>query len=247
MGGKLKFGFDGTFGGGRVMLKGRIVGLTIVGLLAGAVGSAAAGVIVSFGAGSAVVTADRSAYFDAVSTGDPLWNYTEDHLNVFVDDVAGVGFDPSAGNGGFFAGFHYAKGGTFGATSISMADGLPFFAAEFNVGTGYRPPFTFFRYEAWAGGIMVGTAAFQLNSGTVLGFQSTAGGFDRLLIGSYQSLAQAQAATSDSYQAIAIDNLHVQLNAPASSVAPEPASLALIGSFAVSLVGYGWGRRGRQD
>ena len=179
-----------------------------------------------------------------ISTGDDLTNYMEGGLRIAVDDVAGTGFDPVAGTGTFFAGFHYPKGGTFGATSISTADGLPFFAVEFTVGTGYRPPNTYFWFEAWAGGIVVGTGAFAVPSGTVLGFQSTVGGFDELLIGSYGSLAQAQAATRDSYQAIAIDNLHVQLNAPSVSLVPEPGSVALLGSLAVSLVG--WGRRGRR-
>ena len=199
--------------------------------------------IVTTGAGTAVVTADRSATFDLVITGTDLTNYTEDGLRIAVNDIAFTGFDPSGGNGGFSGGFHYPSGGANGATLITTTDAVEYVALEFNVGTGFNSGASFYRYEARDDGVVIGTGAFSVTPGTVLGFRNEEGGFDQLFVGSYNSLADAQSATNGSFQAVALDNLRVQLDGGGTVVAsPAPPTLIMAcGAFGV--LGCSWLRR----
>jgi hypothetical protein len=160
-----------------------------------------------------------------------------------VNKTADTTFDPTGGSGlgGFSGGFHYPSGGANGGTLISTTDGAKILGVEFNVGNGYEQPTTYFAYEGFQNGNPDGSGAFAVVSGSVLGFRDP-GGFDQLYIGAYENLLQAQSANVvTDFQAVAIDNVKVQLNGVAAS--PEPGSLMLMGLSAVGLIGYGWRRR----
>jgi type II secretory pathway pseudopilin PulG len=217
--------------------------IAVLALSLGGVNQAQATIIATVGAGTAVTTVDRQATFDAVTTGVNLNGYTEDGLLISVDKTAFTGFDPTGGAdpGAFSGGFHYPSSGANGGTLISTTDGAKILGVEFNVGTGYDQPTTYFAYEGFANGNPDGSGAFAITSGSVLGFRDP-GGFDQLYIGAYENLLQAQSANVvTDFQAVAIDNVKVQLNGVAAS--PEPGSLMLMGLSAVGLIGYGWRRR----
>ena len=221
--------------------------LAALALLFGGEGWAKASIIQTIGAGTAVTTVDREATFDTVQTGTNLNGYTEDHLLISVNDIAFTNFDPTGGSGlgGFSGGFHYPAAGAAGGTLITTTDNAEISGIEFNVGSGYGSPTTYFAYEAFKNGVSDGSGAFAVESGSVLGF-SDPSGFNELYIGAYDSLAQAQSANVlTDFQAVAIDNVKVQLQ-PQVSASPEPASLTLAAFGGVSLLGYAGLRRRRK-
>ena len=68
-----------------------------------------ANVTVTSGSGSAVTTIDRMATFDSInSNGIDLSSYSENLLDVTVDDISFVDFD--AFNDGVESEFHYGSG-----------------------------------------------------------------------------------------------------------------------------------------
>ncbi len=193
--------------------------------------------IVTFGAGSAVTVADRVATFDSVVTGTPLGAYTEGGLNITVPGSAYAEFTPAPG---FSGGFHYPSGGANGPTVISPTDSAIMFAVEFNIGTGFYAQMGGTGYFAWEtrlGGTSTGGGYFtaDLSQAQVAGFADLAG-FDTLLVANYQGLAEAMGGiTPEGYQALALDNLKVQLG-PSDVVIPEPATFALAG-LGIALIG----------
>lgn len=201
------------------MLKFSIIAVAVAGLTAGQV---LATPIQTSGAGSAVTSVDRSATFDLVATETDLTNYTENNLRITVNKYAYTGFDPSYGNGGFSGGFHYPYGGASGDTSISTTDGLKIFGVEFNVGNGIGGAgTTLVDWNIFDNSVSVGSGTISIPTGGVVGFYDT-NGFDTLFF----------ADRRNSVNAVALDNLHVQL----ASQVPEPASLALLGIGLVGLV-----------
>ena len=195
-------------------------------------GSLSAGPIVTWGSGSAVTSIDRSATFDGVSTHTDLSAYIEDGLSITIDQVAYTDFVPGIG---FSGGFHYPYSGHFAPTLIQTAGGLPIFALEMNLGTGYSLESgtdAFFAWESWRDGSQTGGGYFtrDLTSEQVFGL-SDPNGFPLLRIVNYETLSLVEAGIGFEWNALALDNLRVQL-APGEGggAIPEPGTLLLAGA-----------------
>ncbi len=185
--------------------------------------------IVSVGPGSAVDDVDRFANFNDVAQSQSLSGYTEDEMVISVESTAHILFDPTGGNGGFSGAFHYPGSGSYYLTSITAEDSAEMFAIELNVGNGFSSPITHIHWELLSNSIVIDSGAVSLTSGGVLGLNEP-NGFDKLLIGGFDSYELAAAATQSTLNHhLAIDNLVVDLTMP------EPASLCLLAVGALFL------------
>jgi hypothetical protein len=206
------------------------VGVVLASLFAVAAMGAGAQVTITSGAGSAVSSVDRIATFDNVVTNDDLTNYTEGNLIISVNGFAYEGYDPTWGNGGFSGGFHYPSGGANGATVIKAADGADLQAIEFNIGSGFSGGNPDFHYFIFNNGVLLSDAYFTVPVGSVVGFIATTA-IDEIRLGAYGSTADAVAANQNSFQAIALDNLKVQIDGVAA--VPEPGTYGLLAGMLV--------------
>ncbi len=211
-----------------------LMGVAAVAVLAAIAVRTNAQVTLTSGAGSAVTSVDRIATFDTVITGTNLAAYTEGNLIIRVAQTAFIGFDPANGAGGFSGGFHYPSGGITNATDILAADGADIKAIEFNIGTGftgnYPPDFHYFIYN---NGVLLGDSFFTAPVGSVVGFKANVT-IDEIRLGAYADAATALTATPTTYQALAIDNLKVQIN---GQVVPEPGTYATLAGIGVTGLG----------
>lgn len=187
--------------------------------------AANAAFIVGFGSGTAIPgAADRVATFDAVVSGQDLSNYSENLLSITVPNVSFTDFDPTGGNGGFSGGFHYPSGGVNAFTVLTTTDAAPIFAAELSVGNGFSNPTSFIFYQAYLGTSIVSSGALTVPSGSVVTFSDT-DGFSGIRLGAYSNLATAQTANSGTFQALALDN--VRVNVSGGVTVPEAGTFAL--------------------
>ncbi len=189
-------------------------------------------VTITSGAGSAVTTPDRVAYFSSITEGISLSNYTENLLSITTPGVAHLQFDPTYGSGlgGFIGGFFYPSGGTNGCNTIKTTDLKKIYALEFNVGHGFGGTSVYVHWEAVRNSTIVASGYLTATAGQVLGFQNALG-MDEFRFGGYTSLSVAQTATASTYQAGALDNLKVSL---AGVPVPEPATwLMLLSVFSL--------------
>ncbi|HEX6958646.1 MAG TPA: PEP-CTERM sorting domain-containing protein [Ferrovibrio sp.] len=206
-----------------------------------ALGTANAAPVLSFGAGGAVTSADRTATFDSVTGGTDLSAYTEDSLSITVPDTAYVSFDPDGAATSFSGGFHFVFGGHPRYTAITTTDGERMSGVEFALGSGFvadlSDTIAAFAYEVLRDGSSIGSGFLDVALGTIVGISDDLG-FDELRIGAYANLAAAETGiASNTLSAIAIDNVVVQLaggEQPPSQV-PEPGSLALFGAGLAAL------------
>ncbi|MEM6374026.1 MAG: VPLPA-CTERM sorting domain-containing protein [Pseudomonadota bacterium] len=177
-------------------------------LTVGLSGAASAATMVTTGAGSAVTTADRTATFDSLITSNlNLSGYSEDGLNVTVNDVSFTPFDPFNGmGGGPNSGFHYGRGGNASFVTISSATNEIFSGVEFRVGNGNFSSTSNVVWETLLNGVSVGSGTFSTATGGFVGWTDT-GGFDTLRVGAagnfYTAFGQSQS--------IALDDLSAQV------------------------------------
>jgi hypothetical protein len=192
-------------------------------------GSARAETIASIGAGTAVLSIDRSTSFDALNVdGLPLTDFQDAGLWITTegDCYLGTGtpvFDPfhGASNGDRAFYFPFTNGGGNHAwVTIETTDAKKIYGLEFMYGNGWTTgqiygPYPWGNHDAivewqtWNGASLssMGTLGVApiLEMGTILGFSDNAG-FDRIL------LRCTSAASGDTaLQAIALDSLRVAL------------------------------------
>lgn len=187
---------------------------------------AAAAVIQSQGAGSAVTVVSAAANFEnSAATGT---SYTEDGLSF---QAFGMGGNPCgyAGCANFFTSFsgNYMYGvGNGGYFTMTAATGNLFTGLEFMADTGYGSNTLHFQWQADLNGNIVGSGTGSAWRGAILGFASTSG-FDTLrwTAGYNTNFGGTNAPAFDSVRAQYAD---------AQSV-PEPASIALMGLAALGL------------
>ena len=196
---------------------------------------------VSFGSGSAVTVADRTATFDSIVTGSDLSNYTENNLRITIGTAAYADFSPGHG---FSGGFHYPSGGFPAPTVIEGTDNALFFGLEFTLGTGYfaqQNATTFVAWETSKSGSVTGSGWFtaDLSNEVIVGFSDVLG-FDQLRIANYGSLADVQAGLGSKANAVALDNLSVDLG---GSAVPEPGTIGMLSGGLLALV---FARRARK-
>jgi len=172
-------------------------------------------VIVTSGSGSAVTTVDRTAIFTSINASYiDLSNYSEDMLDVTVDDFSYMGSSPFSD--GRWTGYYYAYGGNTSYVTIKTSDAADMSGLEFYIGTGNPMSTATVIWETYNNNIQTGSGHFTTTKGSVVGWMDTVTGFDELRVGAsgytYTSFGQGQA--------IALDDLKVQL--------PEPATLLLL-------------------
>jgi hypothetical protein len=189
----------------------------VVGLLAAPLAQATTTQTV--GAGSAVSSVDDSANFNSF-TDTNLADYTEGGLNVTTVGIEYDTFDPfnGAGDG---SGFYYPAGGTNGNwVTIETTDSSEMSGVEFLYGNGWPtdvsvPTFgldsAVLYWQTLNGGVVDSFGSVVLDVGTVVGFSDPAG-FDELQVSSNDGLGHP---VPPGYNAIALDNLEVQLAPPA--------------------------------
>lgn len=190
-------------------------------LLVLAVSSAQAAVTQTSGAGTSVTSADRAATFDALNAnGIDLSAYTEDQIDVWVNDTTFVGFDAFAG--GAQTMFHYGTGGNNSYVTIKASDGLLITGLEFLAGSGFFSIIDggpgYYIWEAYKDGNLVGsgTSASDL-MGTVIGWNDPEG-FHELHVGNYVSNTDLLGVSEN---AIALDDLSLQFS-PVTPATPVP-------------------------
>ena len=171
--------------------------------------------IYTTGDGSAVSSIDRIATFDAISGS--LSNYTEDGINIFVNDTH------CCFSGGYYVSDGYDAGNvTDSLYRIFAADSAMFFGAEILLQDwGYGTTFNTFVWQTYRSGILTGTNTFTTpSSGTIMGWSDTSG-FDELRIGTFLG----------SKNALWFDDLKIQTT---STSVPEPSTIAI---FALGMIG----------
>lgn len=197
--------------------------------------------VIGFGTGNAVISVDRAATFDTLTSDHiiSLAGYSEDMLNITVNDDQFSDVDPFNGQGGgAYSGFHYGAGGNSSFVTISATDNADFLGLEFLLGTGW-PSNTIANvvWETFSNGSSTGSGIFSTVEGAIVGW-SDVNGFDTLTVGAY---GQAYTAFGQ-HQSIALDNLSVQLLSPVSQV-PVPAALPLFGTGLAVMGFVGWRRK----
>jgi hypothetical protein len=195
----------------------------------------AAGLAASLGAsatpivevGKNVVRADFSLTFTGIFTGRDLSAYEESGIFVTTPGVALSGQQMFSGDPRL-SGFYYGDGGNESFATIRGVNSEVFAAADFLLGNGWSLPSNFMRYSTYLNGVLTGSGVTQLDSGIVR--ISDLGGFDELRLNSHA----LQPAEYGSFQAIALDDMNLQLWEPEAAV-PEPGQIALLGAAVIAL------------
>lgn len=202
-------------------------GATIIAL--GITGNGEAATIFSSGAGSAVTNEHINATFDDINASDiDLSDYQENGLQISVDDVSFVGFDPFD-TGVLQGGFHYGSAGNSDFVTIKTLDGSEIAGLEFLLGSGFGLSDVFGAWETYRDGTFVSSGSFAQQKGDIVAW-SDSNGFDELRVGASDSSSYSLG----NFQAIALDDVRVELAGKSVST-PEPASL--LGLLAVGALG----------
>jgi len=191
---------------------------------------AGAATIQTVGAGSAVTSIDRAATFDSITnSGIALSDYVEGQLFVGANADSLLGYDPFGGANGSDLYFYCLDSGSFGGgadawVTIKTSDSKRIFGVEFLYGNSWTGGTPWGNNNAWVtwetlrGSTIVSSNQIgpnpMLSVGTIVGFYDPAG-FDQLLV-----KCNAPNQADPNLQALALDNLHVQLttNLPSAPV-----------------------------
>jgi hypothetical protein len=206
----------------------RLASLAVAGASCVCTPAAEAATIQTFGSGSAVSVVDRMATFDSLNSAYTLElnNYTEGGLRVTTGSQA-WGADPPSmvaalhpfgGVGEPNLAFFGMANGTTEWVTIETANSAPMYAVEFMYGntwsyqgTSWGNPGGFVEWQTLNGGAVVSSGVIGTNGdlalATILGFYDPAG-FDQL-----QVKCRHPQSVDPNLQAIALDNLAVQLTA----------------------------------
>ena len=210
------------------------LGLVCAALVAGLWTLPASALTVTFGAGSAVTSVDRTATFDSLADNTDLSTYTENGI-----DVQTEGFQCCLTGG------HYPSSGNHTYTNIKSTDGQDFAGLEVDLATGWNTGDQTVVWEAFKDGGSLGGGSFDIFLNIVydgvlktVGF--TGGVFDELHLGSGPS--GSYFAFGD-YNAIGVDN--VKFGDARVGAVPLPMTLPLFatGLGMLTLVG----RRARRN
>lgn len=205
----------------------------------------------SVGAGSAVTVVDRSTTFDTInaSYAATLDSYSENLLGITTSSSDSWGTDASMlllnpfhdvahGPSGADHGFWATAYGSDDWLTIMTIDATKMYGIEFLYGntwtTGdiYGVPWgnanALVEWETYLGNTLVSSGSVSyLAMGSVLGFYDS-GGIDRLLVRATIANTPPD-MPSPPWQAIALDNLNVQLSPTGDTPVPEPGTVALLG------------------
>ncbi|MFI5395348.1 MAG: hypothetical protein ACHQ9S_07435 [Candidatus Binatia bacterium] len=197
-----------------------------------------AATVQTLGAGSAVTSIDRSATFDAItSSGIALSDYIEGKLFIGANADSLLGFDPFGGANGSDPYFYCLDGGSMGGgvdswVTITTTDSAKMFGVEFLYGNSWTGGSPWGNNNAWVtwqtlnGTTVISSGQIgpdpMLPVGTVVGFYDP-DGFDRLLV-----KCNVANQADPNIQALALDNLHVQLttNLPTATQTPTVTATA---------------------
>lgn len=208
-------------------MKKTLLNILLAGAAASSACAASAGVIQTFGFGSAVQTVTNSANFDLNTS--VANTYAEGGL---LFNASGSGQNNGCGYAGFdcyddpselssaFEGNYMATAGNNAYVSIRKGDGSDFYRAEFAVGSGYGTLYGF--WKTFNNALQTGSGNFSQADGVVLGLTDLAG-FDEIRFFAFSS-----AGKSSGFSAAAIDQVRVGV--------PEPGSFALFGAALAGLV-----------
>ena len=191
-----------------------------------------AATIQTLGAGSAVTSIDRSATFDAItSSGIALSDYIEGKLFIGANADSLLGFDPVGGANGPDPYFYCLDGGSMGGgidswVTITTTDSAKIFGVEFLYGNSLTGGSPWGNNNAWVtwqtlnGTTVMSSGQIGPNPllpvGTTVGFYDP-DGFDRLLV-----KCNVANQADPNIQALALDNLHVQLTTPLPTASQTP-------------------------
>ena len=163
----------------------------------------------SLGVGSAVSSIDASADFESISALNEN-PYAEGGLEFSRTNLSfnnnGCGYAGCLGVAGFYPGFsdNYMYGslkGKGGFFEMSVEGGRLFYGLEFVAGAGWDDfSGITFSWEAFKGGLLVGSGTFKLSSVSVVGF-SDIDGFDTLRYTNYVDAIDETAPAFDSVRA----------------------------------------------
>lgn len=176
--------------------------------------------------GKTVERADFSLNFDYLFSGLDLDSYEESGVWVTAPGLAQVDaplfYGDSRSSGFYFAGANH------GVTTVRGVNDEVFGAVDFMLGNGWATSTSYLRYATYLNGALRGTGVALLDSATVR--ISELGGFDELRLNTHHAMP----AEFGGYQALALDDMHLQLWSPTAGV-PEPGQLLLIGTGLMAL------------
>jgi hypothetical protein len=190
---------------------------------------AGAATIPTSGSNSAVTSVDRAATFSAITnSGIALSDYVEGNLFIGANADSLLGYDPFGGANGSDPYFYCLDSGSFGGgadawVTIRTTDSKRIFGVEFlygnswTTGSGWGNNNAWVTWETLRGSSIVSSNQIGPNPtllvGTVIGFYDPEG-FDELRV-----KCNAPNQADPAVQALALDNLHVQLT---TNLPPAP-------------------------